>query len=207
MTERDCTPIESLPPEADIPVENNRRLISGLGKIGMGQREFIDVRSGERHIAIPRDSATYPLHRELAKRHVPVFPLADVRGDEVLLDIPSDARTLDASLKFISRDIPEYRPIFEQLGEMLGRVQASGLGVPEGSEDRKLLQSVAFFSSNEVYGGSVALIPPYNLAAVAAKQDTIELVEQELLASEYIVKAQAVELARAVDEGWNAVRR
>lgn len=185
-------------------VEPNRRLIPASSPFGI--EEFVDRKTGERHIAIPSGSALVDAHRELAKKHVPVFPIGEISESQILLDTPSDARILKGSLKFIARDIPGYREIFGQVGELFGRCQAGGFGLPGNRIGTTVLESIAFSTSDEVYGSSVYMIPPYTFDASIGKQDALDMVRKDLTSSSYLSRAQAAELQRAMDEGWNALR-
>lgn len=188
-------------------VEPNRRLIKSMGRLGV--KEFLDTRDNLRYIAIPAIDGISPiveLHRNLARRHVPVLPIGRITNTHVLLDTPADARLLGGSLKFIARDIPSYRDVFSQLGAAFARSQASGLGLPVAKEDRSLLDSVAFSTEDAYQGSGVYLVPPYAINARVGKQDVIDTVVNELGTSQFIDGAMSNELVRAMNEGWNAIR-
>ncbi len=210
MREPDCAPFENYDAEWRHQqrqfVEPNRRLVTPNDSHISTVNEFIDTKTGERQISIPVDSSLVPLHRELAKRRIPVFPIGEIREGHVLLDTPADARLLSGSLRFIARDVLGYRPIFEQVGEMFARCQSTKFGLPVNVLGRTVLEGVAISNSDEVYGSSVYLVPPYNLDISLGKQDAIDALHQELTGSNHFTEPAVTELISAVNEGWNALR-
>lgn len=184
-------------------IDTHRHLISDETRESSGVGEYFDVVSHQRVLAIPRLTEDARLHAKLAERRVPVYPIVREDAQNLLLLVPNDARSVESSVRFIARDVLHYKEIFTQLGEVLGRCALNGVGLPGKRAERTVLGGVAFsLDTEETFGGSVHLLPPYALDERKSKSDMLRELENELRASPHVSPAVAKELRVAASMGW-----
>lgn len=193
-------------PFGEMPLDSHRRLI--LESQG-GMREY--AREGRRLLELSIGSPDFALHQRLEERGVPVLPLlhaGENRGKADLL-VPNEARTVQATLKFIARDIEGYKPVFAMVGNVLGRCEINGFGLPVAQEEQTILRSMAYSidPNDEDFGGGVRLFPPYNFSHEASKTSTLDSIKHELMDSGYLNAPATDELIRITSVAWNDVRK
>jgi hypothetical protein len=188
-------------------IERNRRLLPANITEKYGMAEYSDPSTGRRLLAVPRQSEQARLHQALSEKYIPVFPFVDTTATNMFLSVPGDARSLHGSLRFIARDLLHYGEMFYQLGEILGRCQASHLGLPRADERATILEGIVYSSSDtDAYGGAIHLAPPYELAQQLSKPEELRLIQDELVGSEYFKETEVSHLLQKINEGWNHVR-
>ena len=188
-------------------VEPNRRLLSEEVTHEESIEEYVNPLTKERLIALSEGSESAELHRGLARRGIPVFPIVRTEGDKLLLDVPAEARTALSSLRFFSRDVVGYAPTFRQIGNLIARVQASGFGLPEATESRPLLDGLAVAEEENKYGSRVTLVPPYKLNTSSTRRELLDTLGSEIMTSGYFKLAEADFLLREIAGGWDELRR
>lgn len=189
-------------------IDAHRHLISDETRELSGVGEYFDAISNQRVLTIPRRTEDARLHVELTEKHIPVYPTQQKDAHNLLLVIPNTARTVESSVRFITRDVMHYKEIFTQLGEVLGRCAVNGFGLPGKRVERSILGSVAFsLDTEEIFGGTVHLLPPYAFDRGKTKADELREIEDELRASPYVTPAVAKELRAAASMGWEHAGR
>lgn len=190
-------------------IEAHRRLVSETIRENTGISEYSDVRSGQRVMTIPRFSEHARIHHQLLDRHIQVFPVlkTDRLEGSVLLAVPSDARSIEQSARFIARDVLGYDEIFTQIGEVLGRLAVNKIGQPQKVLGRTILSGIAFsLSDSEAFGGNVHLVPPYSFDTGMTKADIMKTIHTELLDTKEVKRPVADALISVASMGWNSVR-
>ncbi len=206
MSEQQFSPEFSFK-QSRLEVEPHRRLVSLATRSAFDIVEYADKSAGKRILTLPSASEQAHLHSLLQEKRVPVFKKIAVHEQNLLLDVPADARTVRDSLKFIARDVLGYKEIFSQIGIVLGRCAVSGFGLPDKGDHRSVLEGIAFTLNNtESFGGNVQFVPPYSFSTELNKSDELEIIRNELIASNYISGGAADELIRATSLGWENVR-
>jgi hypothetical protein len=153
--------------QTEISIEPNRRLLKSSSN---SVREFYSPDIDSRVISLPARGENALTHEELVEFRLPVFS-AMYRDDELWITIPDDSRSLKKNLRFIARDIHNYGEIFYKLGSVYRQLDSTGIGFPEATDERSVLESMVFsLEENEPYGGNVHLIPPYTLNQVTPEQ-------------------------------------
>jgi hypothetical protein len=144
--------------QSEISIEPNRRLLKSSSN---SIREFYAPEIDSRVISLPARSDDAKTHEELVEFRLPVFS-GMYRDDELWITIPDDSRSLRKNLRFIARDINNYGEIFHKLGSVYRQLDRTGIGFPDITEERTVLESMVFsIDENEPYGGNIQLIPPY----------------------------------------------
>lgn len=189
------------------PIEAHRRLISAAESYRSGVREYADNTAGKRLMSIPSESEQSQIHNKLSRYGVPVFPVIATDDRNLLLEIPSDARTIQKSLRFIARDPEHYSEIFHEIGIVLGRCALARVGLPVADNERTMLGGIAFSaSSDQPLGSAIYLLPPYNLDKTVTKHDEMALLRSELVSSPDVTPVIANSLIYATSSGWEHVR-
>ncbi|MDL2341551.1 MAG: hypothetical protein QFB87_00525 [Patescibacteria group bacterium] len=152
---------ESFPsPSVLIPIEPNRRLLQTPAN---RLKEFYSNEIGTRIISLPAHENDARSHEELSELRLPVFS-GIYRDDELWLTVPEGTRTVRRLLRFVARDVANYGEMFYKLGTVFKQLETAGVGFPQSSEERSVLDSFAFaVDENELYGGNIYLTPPYVL--------------------------------------------
>ncbi|MEO8105445.1 MAG: hypothetical protein ABI602_03860 [Candidatus Saccharibacteria bacterium] len=202
---------ENVPADAPyqerLEVETNRRLLSIGQAARLGFQEYVDTALNTRVISLPADKEREPspvdLHYQLRDKGLPVFP-AMYQDDRLLLKIPEGTRPLPSLLKFIARDIPNYGNVFLELGGILHRMHAAGMGLPSQQPDRDMLDNFAFVTDDsDVYGGTIYLTPPYQVNVNRGIDEEIDDLQAELIESMLFTDSEVTELLAKTLEGWN----
>jgi hypothetical protein len=190
-----------------IGIELNRRLLTGQIAGTSHIEEYANPQTYERILALPENSQSASMHRRLTKHGLPIFPIIGIEAGQVLLSVPPDARSVAASLRFVARDVVGYAPTFRQIGDLLARSQASGIGLLGEYPGRSLLGGLAIATNDSNrYGSGVSIIPPYSFDESITKQGELATIRAELLTSSHFSPVQTDFLIRNVHEGWDEFR-
>lgn len=183
----------------EVSIEPNRRLLKSPTDV---IREFYSPDIDSRVISLPAHSEDALTHGELLEFRLPVFS-GMYRDNELWITIPDDSRSLRRNLRFIARDIHNYGEIFHKLGTVYRQLEKTGVGYPETSDERTVLESMVFsVDEKEPYGGNIHLIPPYCLNQVTPEQ-ALGSIALELEYSEIFSEAEVKHLHGILKEGFN----
>jgi hypothetical protein len=186
-----------------VPIEANRRLVPEGQPAIDGTEEYFDMQLGRRVISLIGGGGQAQLHLALQEKGLPVFPYDDQNGD-MLLAVPEGSRPLSRVLRAIARDVPSYRPLFSEVGTVLGRLQEGGFGLPPSGSAFALLGAFAFsLDYSGDFGGSVYLAPPYNFDKTASLKTELNEFPNRLKRIGIFVPEDALSIASAVKEGAN----
>jgi len=185
-----------------IPIESSRRLIPGGYEAYHGLEEYYDPQISSRVITMPVLGEQARSHEELTEQRLPVFS-ALYRGHELCLLVPEGSRPLKGLLRFIARDVRNYEEIFYKVGQALGQLDASGMGLPEASPKHSLLDSFAFsLDDDDIYGGTVYMTPPYSLNPMKRIDQELSGLFLELTSSQLFSEIEVVDLIAKTHKGW-----
>lgn len=185
-----------------VAVEPHRRLISAEDAVH-GIEEYYAPDKRWRYLVLAHDTEQAALHHELeqlAEGALVLHEKTDAPQGLLMLDVPVGTRSITGVLPAVSRDIDSYRPIFRRIGGIVGALAVAGHDEPK-SHGRGVFDGFAYVAdSDETYGNSVVLIPPYVLGQDAAGSFEQASAEQ-LLGSGYFAVDQVKALIEEIRRG------
>lgn len=148
---------------------------------------------------IAREHATLKESSTLSNN---IFPDLQA-GQETLLLVPEGARSFASLLGGFAKDVRTYGEAFRQFGYTLEQLERGKQGLP--SQD-KLLESLAWAPNPAApSGGSVFLVPPYNLDFSGTAEATVGQLQAELTESDRFDQRDIAMLIEMVEDGRHRI--
>lgn len=176
-------------PKTQLPVLPTRRLIPEETAEAMGLKEYFSTVLDSRVIEIPPKSEAFQTHQELASGNLALLQARIAESGSLQLIIPDGAQTVRQVLKPLAEDVERYSPIFNQIGQQLGRLAGVGYGVRPVTTTRSILSSIAFAPQGRTsFENSIFFIPPYAFEKGVTPEDSSRNIRTELINSEYFTE-------------------
>jgi hypothetical protein len=166
--------------------------------------EFVSDQTGGRKIALLSESEIASRHTRLLEARVSVLSGMYVPEGVLMLDVPSGTRPMAGYANSIRRNAHAHAELFKEIGAALSIVeQTFGQNLAPTGDYPLLRQFAAAGSEESSSGGTVYLLPPYNLGS-GTRMDILSAIHQELVESQVVLTEQADFLVEQVSQSWPA---
>jgi hypothetical protein len=185
-------------------VQADFRLVPAQPLVTPDMEEFVADATGKRHIALLSDGEIAKRHVAMLENRIPVLSGTYSSEGLLLLDVPSGTKPLANYANSIRRNPAIFTPYFREIGTILsGLEDAMGKTLEPTAEFPLLRQFAAADDRESSLGGSIYLLPPYQLSN-GNRTDVLNTMHEELVSTRVILPDQATYLVEQINEGWSA---
>lgn len=185
-------------------IEQHKRLVLPRVAETYAIGEYLHTGLGNAWVLdLPAYDSQADTYRRAFEARLPVFSGYGL-AESLLLIVPKGTRSLARAQRFIARDVDNYREIFRQVGEVVGRVATADLGTIRPTIEGSILSKFAFSPQKDAsYGGQVYLLPPFGFDSGEQPSHSLQYIGDELNRSGYFNSRQIGSLIGAVVDGMD----